>query len=64
MNRIDKLREFHNQELEKYCLKNEVSFPSIQRLLEAERAKKLMKKSAYLQTNIEKELNNNIEHEN
>lgn len=39
MNRIDKIKQSHAEELEKQCRKNQVSFISVQKLLEAEKTK-------------------------
>lgn len=64
MNRIERLRKFHDKELETYCLKNRVSFRSIQNLLEVEKVRKLTKRSASMQQIIDKEINNNLENEN
>ena len=64
MNRIDKIRELHNEELEKSCKLNQVAFTSIQKLLEAEKTKKLLKRNALIQTNIDKEIDNAVENEN
>jgi len=64
MSRIYELRQLHNQELEKFCRRNQVNFASLQRLLEAERAKKFMKRSAFVQPIIDQEINNNLENEN
>ena len=54
----------HNEELESSCRKNDVSFISIQKLLEAEKTKKLLKRNALIQNNIDKEINNAIDNEN
>lgn len=64
MNRINKLRQLHNEKLEMYCGKNGVSLISIQKLLEAEKTKKLVKRNALIQQNIDKEIDNAIENEN
>jgi hypothetical protein len=64
MSRIYRLRQSHNEQLEKHCQKNGVSFISIQRLLEAEKTKKLLKRNSLIQQNIDKEIDNTIENEN
>ena len=64
MNRISKIRQTHNEELESSCRKNNVSFTSIQKLLEAEKTKKLLKRYALIQSNIDKEINNALDNEN
>ena len=64
MSRISNLRKTHNDELEKHCLANQVSFNSVQKLLEAEKTKKLLKRNALIQHNIDKEIDNAIENEN
>lgn len=64
MSRITKIRQVHNEELENSCKKNNVSFTSIQKLLEAEKTKKLLKRNALIQSNIDKEIDNAIDNEN
>lgn len=64
MNRIDRLKKDYERELEKYCEKNSVNFISVQKLLEAERNKKLLKRNGLLQQHIDKEITNSIEDEN
>jgi hypothetical protein len=64
MNRISKIRQQQAEELEKHCRKNNISFISMQKLLEAEKTKKLLKRNALVQQNIDKEIDNAIENEN
>jgi hypothetical protein len=64
MNRILNLRQVHNLELEKNCNLNKVNFASVQKLLDAEKTKKLLKRNALIQQNIDKEIDNAIENEN
>ena len=64
MSKISKLKDVHNEELEKYCRANQVAFTSIQKLLEAEKTKKLLKRNALIQQTIDKEIDNSIENEN
>ena len=64
MSRISNLRQLHNAELEKHCKLNKVSLTSVQKLLEAEKTKKLLKRNALIQQSIDKEINNSIENEN
>jgi hypothetical protein len=64
MNRISKIRQQHAEELEKHCFKNNVSFISVQKLLEAEKTKKLLRRNALVQQNIDREIENAIENEN
>ncbi len=64
MNRISEIRRLHNEELEKYCKANEILYTSMQKLLEAEKTKKLLKRNALVQQNIDKEIDNAIENEN
>ena len=64
MSRIIKLRQSHNEQLEKYCRKNNITLTSIQKLLDAEKTKKLLKRNALIQQNIDKEIDNAIENEN
>lgn len=64
MSRISNLRQVHNEELEKHCKSNKVSLTSVQKLLEAEKTKKLLKRNALIQQSIDKEIDNSIENEN
>jgi uncharacterized protein YajQ (UPF0234 family) len=64
MNKITKIRQVHDDELEQHCIKNNVSFKSIQTLLKSEKTKKLLKRNAMLQSGIDKEIDNAIENEN
>jgi hypothetical protein len=64
MNRISKIRRFHNEELESVCKSNKVAFTSMQKLLEAEKTKKLLKRNALVQQNIDSEIDKAIEDEN
>jgi len=61
MSRISKIRQAHNQELEIACKKNQVSLTSVQKLLEAEKTKKLLKRNALIQQTIDKEIDNALE---
>jgi hypothetical protein len=60
MSRIKQIKEIHNRELEKHCEKHSISFQSIQKLLEAERSKKLLKRNALMQQNIDREIDNSL----
>jgi hypothetical protein len=64
MSRISKLRDLHNKELEKYCRINNVSIISVQKLLESEKTKKLLKRNALIQQSIDNEIDKSIENEN
>ncbi|GGH72704.1 hypothetical protein HNQ91_003496 [Filimonas zeae] len=64
MSHIKTIRKQYADELEKHCIENKVSFMSIQKLLEAEKTKKLLKRNALVQHNIDKEIDNAIENEN
>lgn len=64
MNRIQNLKETHNEALEKSCQENQVAFSSIQKLLEAEKTKKLLKRNALIQQTIDKEIEKSLENEN
>jgi len=64
MNNIITIRLAHDEALRKHCQDMNVEFESIQRLLQAERTKKLFKRNALLQQNIEKEIENAIANEN
>lgn len=64
MNRITELRLKHHEQLEQKCMANNVSLVSMQKLLEAEKTKKLLKRNALIQQTIDKEIDNAIENEN
>ncbi len=64
MSRISNLRQTHNEAIEKHCQFNKVDLTSVQKLLEAEKTKKLLKRNALIQQNIDKEIDNAIENEN
>lgn len=64
MSRINEIKKSHEKELEKQCRKNQVSFLSLEKLLEAEKTKKLLKRNALIQQTIDKEIENAIENEN
>ena len=64
MSRIEQIKQRHAEELEKQCRKNQVSYISIEKLLEAEKTKKLLKRNALIQQTIDKEIENSIENEN
>lgn len=50
--------------LQEQCLKKNVNFDSIQKLLEAEKVKKLKKRSHYIQQAINSEIEKSVEDEN
>lgn len=64
MSRINTIKHSHNEELEKQCRKTQVSFISVQKLLEAEKTKKLLKRNALIQQIIDKEIENSVVNEN
>mgnify|MGYP000052302938 FL=1 len=64
MSRIAILRISHSKELEKYCNINSISLISMQKLLDAEKTKKLVKRNSLIQQNIDKEIENSIDNEN
>jgi hypothetical protein len=64
MSRIDKIKKSHAEELEKHCRKNNISYISIEKLLEAEKTKKLLRRNALIQQTIDKEIENSLENEN
>ncbi len=64
MSRINTLRQLHNEQLEKLCRKNGISYFSLQKLLEAEKTKKLLKRNSMIQQNIDKEIHNSMGNEN
>lgn len=64
MNRLSIIKFNQTKELESFCNSNNVDLKSVELLLEAERTKKLLKRNALIQSNIDKEINNAIENEN
>lgn len=60
MKNINDIKFSHDEELEKQARKNGVSFISIQKLLQAEKTKKLLKRNALIQQNIDKEITNSF----
>ena len=64
MSRISNLRQTHNEELERHCKENQVNLTSVTNLLDAEKTKKLLKRNALIQQNIDKEIDKAIENEN
>lgn len=64
MSRVNEIKKNHSEELEKQCRKNQVSFISVEKLLEAEKTKKLLKRNALIQQTIDKEIENSIDNEN
>ena len=50
--------------LQEQCLKKDVDFNSIQKLLEAEKVKKLQKKNHYIQQTINSEIEKIVGNEN
>lgn len=64
MSRISDLRKTHNEELERNCKANQVNLTSVNNLLDAEKTKKLLKRNALIQQNIDKEIDKAIENEN
>ncbi len=64
MSRVNEIKKNHSEELEKQCRKNQVSFISVEKLLEAEKTKKLLKRNALIQQTIDKEIENSIHNEN
>ena len=64
MSKVSELRQAHNEGLKKYCAFNMVDLTSVQKLLEAEKTKKILKRVALLQQNIDNEIDKAIENEN
>jgi len=50
-------------ELQEQCLKNEIEFTSIQKLLTSEKIKKLQKRNHYIQQTIDSEIENVLSNE-
>ena len=64
MSRISNIRQKHYEELEIHCKINLVNLDSVVILLDAEKTKKLLKRNALIQQNIDKEIDKAIENEN
>ena len=64
MSKVNEIKDKYSRELEKFCNLNEVSFLSMQKLIEGEKTKKLIKRNALIQQSIDKEIENAIENEN
>lgn len=64
MNKITKLRQVHIEQLEKHCILNKVSPSSVLKLIDAEKTKKLLKRSTLIQSTINNEIEKMIENEN
>jgi len=62
MNNINTMRLAHEEALKRHCQEHAVDFASVQRLLKAERTKKLLKRNALMQSHIDKEIDNAISH--
>ncbi len=60
MKNINDIKFSHDEELEKKARKYGVSFISIKKLLQAEKTKKLLKRNALIQQNIDKEISNSF----
>jgi hypothetical protein len=63
MSRVNDLKADHTRYLEDLCIESYVEFSSLQNLLEAERTKKLLKRNALIQQNIDKEIDNALDNE-
>ena len=60
MKNINDIKFSHDEELEKQTRKHGISFISIQKLLQAEKTKKLLKRNALIQQTIDKEITNSL----
>lgn len=64
MNKIQKIRDEYNESLEKECAKQGISYTSLQKLLDAEKVKKLQRRNSLIQQTIDREIENVIDNEN
>lgn len=64
MRKSKMIKESYSRQLEAICEKSAIDFASVIRLLEAEKTKKLLKRSALIQQNIDKEIDNSLQNEN
>lgn len=63
MSRISDLRLSHYRSLQDHCRITGVTAESVQKLLEAEKTKKLLKRNALIQQTIDREIDKAIENE-
>ena len=62
--RVEEIKMNQMVELEEQCLVNGISFDSMKKLLNAEKNKKLQKRSQYIQLTIDSEIEKSLGHEN
>lgn len=64
MKNVEELRNKQLIELQELCAKNEVSYNSMQKLLNSEKIKKLQKRNHYIQQTIDAEIEKSLNYEN
>jgi len=62
--KIETIKNKQLEELQLHCKKNGIVFQSIEKLLQAEKMKKLRKRNHYIQQTIDSEIKKAIENEN
>jgi len=62
--KIEIIKNKQLEEIKTYCEKNGIVFQSVEKLLEAEKMKKLRKRNHYIQKTIDSEIKKAIENEN
>ena len=61
--KIDLIKKQQIEELKKLCDSNGVNFASMEKLIESERVKKLLKRNNYIQQTIDSEIEKTLNHE-
>jgi len=61
---IKKVKKQLDEDLMQLCYENEIDYKSLEKLIDAERVKKLRKGNHYIQQTIDKEIENAIKDEN
>lgn len=64
MKKIDKVRAEYKEQLKLHCENVDIPFESVLKLLEAEKTKKLLRRTGLMQQNIDKEIHNALKYEN
>lgn len=64
MSKVNDLRKKFDSDMEDLCKENKVDYKSVKNLLDAEKTKKFLKKTARIQEHIDREIENKLEDEN
>lgn len=60
MKKINQTKFLQLSELQNYCKKKDIDYKSMEKLLDAERIKKLQKRNHYIQQNIDSEIEQSL----